>query len=169
MASEKDKIKMRSLKSEILEESELLQDIVDGLCIKYDRELTKYIGKVKDLIDNKEQLTNLEMEDIAIRVPIYMYYAVEGVEDLGIAYDNSKLTYKQKYSEMYQIAKGTIKDKESYSEEETVSEQMLEIAFKRAYKKLKAKLDICEALMLSVRKIIGKRTQEMFIASQEKD
>lgn len=163
---EEDLIKMRSLKVGVENDASRLEDIVDALTQQYIKDLDNFIATIKTAVESK-QLSDEEVENIALKIPVYMYFATEGVENIGLALDSSKMTKQQRYNEMFDLAQGTIQDKKTQAELQAMPEYYMEIVFSRAYKRLKSKLDVCEHLCLSIRKIIGKRTQDLFIASQE--
>ena len=121
------------------------------------------------MLENRNELTDCELEEIALKVPVYMYYVAEGMENIGLAYDSSKMNKLEMFNKMYDMADGTIQDKKSRAELNSMPEHYIEIVFSRAYKRIKAKLNVCEHLCLSIRKIIGKRTQDLFTADQEVD
>lgn len=167
MISEQDKIKVRTIKNKIEQDSGIIENIVDQLVAKYNADLDNFMAEIKGLIDSRDDLTDFELEKIALKVPVYMYFSVSGVENLGIQYDNAKARRQSEYNTYYMDEEGTIKDKQAAAELKVIPEQVMEIAFQRAYKKLKAKIDTCEQLCLSIRKIIGKRTQDLTINKYE--
>lgn len=167
--TEDDKMKMRSLKSSIEGDSEELERMVSVITKQYESDLDNHITEIKNALENRDQLTDTELEKMALKVPIYMYFAVEGLEDLGLRSDSSKMTKAETFNKLFNQADGTIQDKRAIAELQSMPHYYIEIVFSRAYKRLKSKIDVCEHLCLSIRKVIGKRTQDMFVSSQEQD
>ena len=161
---EVDEVEMRGQKREIEGASKKLEDVVEQLVKKYSADLDDFMDHVKECIDERDKLSDFELENMSIRVPVYMYFAATGLEQLGIEYDSAKTSRTQAYSRWFTLADGTIQDKQAEADRETLTEQFLEIAFQRAYKQLKQKLEVCENLCQSLRKVIGKRTQDIAIA-----
>lgn len=162
-----DTIKNRTIKKEVEEQSAQLENIVDGLVNKYNKDLEDFMEEIRELIKDRDKLTDYELERIALKVPIFMYFSVNGVESLGIQYDVAKAKKQEEFNSQYIKKSGTIKDKEAAAGNDTLSEAVMEMAFSRAYKKLKSKVEACEQLCLSIRKIIGKRTQDLTISKYE--
>lgn len=169
MIDDQTKRKLRTVKNEVEKDGEVLQNIVEQLVARYNRDLDDFMEEVKHIIDNREELDDLTLEKVAIRVPVYMYFSSNGLEALGIQYDHAKAKRLSEYNTYFMDAGGTIKDKEAEAGLKVIPETMMEEALKRAYKLLKTKLEACEHLNMSIRKVIGKRTQEQFTAKFEQD
>lgn len=166
---EVDDQELRAQKRDIKKTAKQLEDVVDQLVKKYSADLDEFMAEIRDIIQERDSLTDFELEKVTIKVPVFMYFAATGLENLGIEYDASKLNKSQAFSKSFAFADGTIHDKNAEAEQETMTEQFLEIAFLRAYKQLKQKLDVCENLCLSLRKIVGKRTQDIAISRYDQN
>lgn len=151
--------KIRTRKKQTEENSEVIERIVANLVGKYTRDMDNFLYTIKEKIDNNYDLTDKEIENITIKVPIYLYFASEGVEVLGIQGDNAKLVKLEQYNDFYIRAEGTINDKTSQAELATIPEHLLEVAYIRAYRTVKAKLDAAENICHSIRKVLSKRMQ----------
>jgi len=113
--------------------NQLVDDVIDF------EELDSYISKVEDKLKNNDMLSDSELEKITLRLPIYIYFAIEKLETIGIKNDLGKLIKQEKYSQSYTKEEGTIKDKENKAELSSLDEEIVEKAYYRAYKKLKGK------------------------------
>lgn len=162
-----DEGKLRSLRREVEKNADIINRIVDTIIGKYVTELNKVIEDARNLIENKDRLTDTEIEDLVLRIPVYLYFAAEGLETLGVEGDNAKAIKSEAYNEAYLVAEGTIKDKEAAAELQTFSEQMIETAYTRAYKKLKAQIEKAEHVFSGAKKVLSKRMQEWEIARTE--
>ena len=160
-------MKMRTTKSKVERDSKEIERMVDTVSSCFENELDAIIQKIKELLSNSDKISDDELELMTLKVPVYMYFAQQGVENIGIMYDASKLNKQQTFNELFDRAEGTISDKKAIAELSSMPQHYVEIVFSRAYKRLKSKIDVCEHLCLSLRKVIGKRTQDLFIASQE--
>jgi hypothetical protein len=167
MDSEQVERKLRSRKIEVEQNSAKIEQIVDQLVSKYNRDLDDFMNKVKDLLSEADrkgsEISTTDIENITLRVPLYMYFAANGLETLGIQGDNAKAARMEVFNEIYLDASGTIQDKTHTAEQETFAEYLLEIAFTRAYKKLKTKLEMAEQMCQASRKVLQKRISEMDI------
>lgn len=154
---------LRKLKHYVETNSKRVELLVSQLVTKYNRDLDDFLNTTRDLLNQRERLTTTEIENLTIKVPIYAYFASEGVENLGIELDNMKAIKSQRYNDAYMEADGTIGDKKALAENETLTEGLMEVVYTRAYKKLKTKVDLCESIAQSARKVLTKRITEIEI------
>lgn len=160
--------KLRTIKREIENNSETIEKIVDQLVKKYNEDLDKCIFEAKELLDKKDKLTDYEIENITLRVPIYMYYAVHGLETLGIQLDNAKAIQKTKYNEHYIEAQGTVGDKTAKAENLVIPEHLMVVCYERAYKKLKTKTEVALQICQATRKVLTKRISEIEVSKNDR-
>lgn len=159
--------KLRSIKYQVEQNSERIDKIVDGLVAKYNKDLDRFINDTKELLDNADRLSDNEIENLTLRVPIYMYFGVNGVESLGIQLDNAKAVKMESYNAKFMESSGTIADKTAESENGTLPEYLMVVCYDRAYKKLKAKMDVATQICQSTRKVLQKRISELDINKTE--
>lgn len=162
-----DEGRVRSVKRRTEEESVLIDQIVMNLVGKYSKELDEFISDVKAKLPS-DKLSNEEIEDLTLKIPIFMYFAVDGVEALGLQSDTAKGIRTEMFQEAFLKADGTIKDKEHTAGSATINEYIVEMAYARAYKKLKSKLDIAEQLCQASRKVLQKRISEINLGLYQK-
>lgn len=157
--------RMRSRKREVETHSSKIEAIVKQLVSKFGGELDVFMGKIKSILDDADkrqcEVSTSEIESINLRIPSFMYFAVEGLEVLGLQGDTAKLTKMEVYNRIYLNTEGTIQDKTHAAEQETFPEYLLEIAFQRAYKQLKQKIDVAEIMCRSANKVLHKRITEI--------
>lgn len=162
-----DENKMRQVKAKVEMNSITLERLVDNIVLKYNRELTEEVDKVKVLLDKKDTLEDSEIENLVMRIPVYMYYAGGGLESLGIEADMAKAVKLEIYNEKYMELDGTIKDKEAEAYNQTFNEQLIEVAFQRAYKKLKIQLEMADSVFSGAKKVLTKRMMDIDISKRD--
>lgn len=160
--------RMRQIKAKVELNSATLERLVENILAKYIRELNEEIDKVKELLEKKDTLEDAEVEHLVMRIPVFMYYASGGLETLGIESDMAKAVKLEVYNEKYMRADGTIKDKEAEATNLTFNEQMIEVAFARAYKKLKVQLEMAEHIFSGAKKVLSKRMQSIELEKTDK-
>lgn len=154
--------RMRSIRMKIEEESKLIDQMVDVVIAKYNKDLHSFIEECYELLKEKDRLLeDTELENMTIRIPMFMYFAATGLETLGIEGDTAKAHTMEVYNEAFGKASGTIKDKAAESELKVLSEKYIEIVFIRAYKKLKTQIEMAEHIFSGVKKVLSKRMNEM--------
>lgn len=156
---------MRKMRIQVEDESEAVNGLVDNLVNKYGKDLERSIDKIRNALRDSGDtpISNEELEKFVMEVPVYMYYAIEGLERLGIEGDNAVALKKEKFNRMYIMTSGTIEDKTKQAELDTLTEYYVETAYKRAYRKLKEKIAKAEHVYTGAKKVLDKRTHELFI------
>lgn len=156
-----DEIKMRSIRHKVEENSRTIDQIVGNIVRKYSDELDGEVERIRYLLEDSDKLTDEELEIMVMRLPVIMYYGINGLEDLGIESDMAKAVKLEVYNDRYLDSDGTIQDKTHLAELETVNEQMIEVAFTRAYRKLRSKIEMAEHVYSGAKKVIDKRMRDM--------
>lgn len=162
-----DENKMRQVKAKVETNSITLERLVENIVLKYIRELNEEVDKVKRLLDDKDTLTDSEIENLVMRIPVYMYYAAGGLESLGIESDMAKAVKLEVYNEKYMKLTGTIKDNEAEAFNLSFNEHLIEIAFARAYKKLKIQLEMADSVFSGAKKVLTKRMMEIELSKRD--
>lgn len=153
--------RLRSIRHGVEEKSVTVERIVDNIVTKYSHELDAEIDNIKTLLDNSQRLSDGEIESIVMRLPIFMYYGVNGLENLGVESDMAKAVKAEVYNDKYLETDGTIPERTHQAELNTMNEQMISVAFSRAYKKLKSKIDQAENVFSGAKKVLTKRMQDI--------
>ncbi|MFW6017168.1 MAG: hypothetical protein ACOCRK_12075 [bacterium] len=135
--------------------NQLVEEVIDF------EELDNYIKKVENKLQDNDMLSDNELEKITLRLPIYIYWAIEKLETIGIKNDLGELIKQEKYSDSFTNNEGTVKDKENQAELDSLEEEIVEKAYYRAYKKLKGKIRKADGLYKATKKILNKRTAEI--------
>lgn len=152
--------KLRTLKNSVEEQSAVIEQIVEQIVGRYNRDLEALLSDVKVMLDKKGDLTDAELESITLKLPVYMYFSAGGLEMLGIEGDTAKAVKMSIYNQKYLLSEGTIQDKTKSAEIQTLNEAIIETAFIRAYKKLKIQIEMAEHIFSGVRKVLSKRIAE---------
>lgn len=149
--------------------SKLINELVDEVVLNYSGPFDAYIQEILETkLKNSYHLTNAEIEEMTLRIPVYLYLIATGLENLGVDGDMAKLQRQEIHNQAYLDIEGTIQDKTKYAELKSNKEQVLEIVYQRAYKKLKFKLDAAYAVHASIRKILTKRITELELSKSDK-
>lgn len=159
--------KVRTLKRKVEENSAVVEKVVDSIVSKYNKDLDDYIRKIKRLLDRGDVLSDAEIENAVMRIPVFLYYAASGLESLGIEGDNAKAAKIEVFNAAYLEIEGTIQDKTKHAELQTFPEYLIEVAFARAYKKLKTQIDMAEHIFSGAKKVLSKRMLDIDISRQD--
>ena len=146
--------KIRTIKTQVEDDSRAIDNIVDEIIQPYCSGLDKYVKFVSDILaDGENPPTNDELDDFCLNLSTQIYFASGMCERLGIKDDIARAVYK----EVYHTARdaqmtGTVADKDSLAELASQQEQLTSICYTRAYKIVKAKVESAQELLSSCKK-----------------
>lgn len=154
--------KINSIKLRVEDSSVQMEEIVNGIISTYVDDLDKYVKYIDErLIDAQKPPTDAELEDFCLNLSTLIYFASGMCEQLGIRSSIATAVYKETYNTTRDnLSKGTVQDKNTLAELESQQEQLVDIAYKAAYKIVKAKIDSAQELLSSCKKSISRRMQE---------
>lgn len=158
-----DTEKIEKIHSGVISESEFIKRLVDTMVFKYSADLDSFVASVVDNLKlassahTMDAYTDDVIQHEALQLPTILYFAGNGLEDLGA--ENSVAEYKRKelYNEAFAQAHGTIPDKKAYAEKLSEDEKMLEHIYDSAYKKLRLKIDHAMKILESLKKVLDLR------------
>ena len=150
------------LQEQIEGTSSEMDEIVNGIVKQYVVDLDRYVDFIRSILkDGQNPPTAEELDDFCLNLSTLIYYASAMSERLGIRDDIARAIYKEVYhSARSGEAKGTVQDKNSLAELASQKEQLISIAYTRAYKIVGAKVDAAQELLQSCKKVISRRMNE---------
>lgn len=160
--------KVREVNRRVQKHAAILNQFVDSLVNRYLQDLSAYIDKVKVMIERDSDLTDIELEQMTLRIPVYLYYASGGLEKLGVEGESAKAVRMEVFNTIYVELRGTIQDKTKGAELATFPEYLVEVAFARAYKKLKLQIEMAEHIFTGVRRVLAKRITDIEVGKLER-
>lgn len=145
----------------IEERSQPIQEVVENIVNKYCSDLDRIMKTIKNwLSDESNALNDQELEDLMIRIPLFLYDVCSNQELVGLQSSIADQIHKEAYSEAFRVARGTIADKNSVADLNTRSEQLEKIIFDRAYKGIKLKIEMAVEMLASIKKVQSARMQQ---------
>jgi hypothetical protein len=139
--------------------SKEMDDIVGLLVQKYSMSLDDCIVQIRERLSG-DSMSDDELERFALELPVYLYFAGEGQEALGIREDMAKSIRTESFNHFRSRADGTVADKNTAAELATTEETMVWSAYQRAYKKMKFKIEAGYEVLNSIKKILTRRVAE---------
>ena len=153
------------LNQEISENSKLIEDIAFNISKEFTQELDKVMGTCKSIFQSKDKITNQEIEDLLPQLPSILYFVNEGQEAVGIKQDIAEMTRKTNYNIAREKANGTVADKNTTAEGQVINEAINEIIYQRAYKLIRAKIEMAQEVVNSLKRIFDARMMEYQIGN----
>lgn len=157
-----DVAKISEIKLHIEDNSKQMDEIVNDIILPYVEELDKYVSHIDERLCQKDNPPNdAELENFCLNLSTLIYFAGGMCEQLGLRSSIASAVYKEMYNTSRDnIATGTVADKNALAELQAQQEQLVDIAYKSAYKIVKSKVDNAQELLSSCKKAISRRMQE---------
>jgi hypothetical protein len=163
---------VRSALSGVEEQSVLIKQITDEVVGRYSRELDEFVTNIKGLLDRIRQgtvvnISDRQLELNTIKLPVLMYFAGNGLEQLGCEGDVAKARRLEEFNNILMRVDGTIPHRQAVAENSIFYQAMAETIYIRAYKQLKSKMDMADRLFSALKKVLSKRMLELELSGRE--
>lgn len=166
LSAELDLELAQEIRERVDSNSKFISQVVDNLITEYTKDLDSMMEFILEIVrDEKNPASDAELNNIVLELPAILYYASEGVEKLGIKEDVARAIRKEIYNSAHKEAGGTIADKQAEAEIASQQEYIVQVAYERAYKIIRAKIDAGYELLSSVKKVISSRITGMELSN----
>lgn len=157
-----DMAKINEIKLHVEDNSKQMDEIVNDIISAYVDELDKYVTHIDERLCQKDNPpSDAELENFCLNLSTLIYFAGGMCEQLGLRSAIASAVYKEMYNTSRDsLTTGTIADKNTLAELQAQQEQLVDIAYKSAYKIVKSKVDNAQELLSSCKKAISRRMQE---------
>lgn len=154
--------KINGIKLHIEDNSKQMDNIVQDIISAYIKDLDEYVEHIDTRLCQKDNPpTDAELETFCLNLSTLIYFAGGMCEQLGLRSSIATAVYKEMYNTSRDnLTSGTIADKNTLAELQAQQEQLVDIAYKSAYKIVKSKVDNAQELLSSCKKAISRRMQE---------
>ena len=133
---------------------EIVNVVVDEVVRKATKPLDDVMEKIQEHLTDVQSMTTEDLNYFITYLPTVMYFTTDRAELVGIKMDASAAIRREKYDDLYAFAAGkTIPDKESETRKLVMNETVIETAYKRAYKKVQAKLEQADKVLTSLKRV----------------
>lgn len=140
--------------------SQPMLEAVNTIVKNHTGDLEQVIHKIRDMLkDETDQLTDLEIDDIMLQLPILLFDNTDDQELVGLQSDLANQIYREAYNEAYKLARGTVADKSSVAELNAMANKLDSFIYDRAYKIIKQKIDMARETLNAVKKVQASRQQ----------
>lgn len=143
---------------EVEDNSIYLDNIVLKVTKKYCEELDKIVYQVKAILSNlDDDITNQDLDDIMLQLPLSLYTTSDRQELLGLRDDVASALQKEVYSKAHLEYTGKVGEKTAYAENASQKQYIISCIMSRSYKIVRSKVEAGYELLNSVKKIINRR------------
>lgn len=169
LANDIDISKVRDVDARVITNSNEVDDIVDALVQKYCTTLDEYMRVIDNILtDDTQDVSDQELDMFTLNLPSILYFTTAAQESLGIKEDVAKAIKEDVYNRVRDKSQGTVADKDTAAELQSQAEAIVHIAYSRAYKKVKARVEAAYEMLNSIKKVITHRIAVAELSSADK-
>lgn len=152
---------MESFKQEIEENSVDIQQMIASVLNGRTRELDDYIDSIKTRLAQPNSISTQELDRIIVDIPVFLYYVIEGLEELNVKKGVSGEKAKFYENELIINSTGTVSEKQAKACNATVKNRLVQLVYKTAASILQNKINTALELLNSAKKVQQRRLEEM--------
>ena len=149
------------LNQQIKENSKIIEDIVYDITRQYTKPLDDIMVICRQIFTSNDKITNEEIEDLLTQLPTALYFVNEGQEFVGLKEDVAKMVKMEKYNEARKKAAGTVADKNTEAEIQSLNEALNQVIYQRSYKMIKSKVEMGQEMINSLKRVFDARMNDL--------
>ena len=162
--------KLEILNQDVNEYYERLEKIEFSIINQYTENLDYCIKAIQDYLNNNQGETTIsEINRQIMNLGPLLYFALVGLEKVGIKEDISNQIRLAVYNSARAEATGTKEDKNSVAEEKSKQEAIINDLYSRCYKEIKVRCDMGQELLKSLKKVLSAKMLEMELTRVQVD
>lgn len=154
---------MAKIDKELLEAEHIVKTEVDKIC----RPLDEYVDFVVNLLRSGSEITNSELEYMALDLSTQLYYVAKQVELIGIREDIAEFIKNDNYDIAFSTTQGTVADKTASGRLNSQEEALIKLHYKRCYKAINQRLERGEKILDAVKKAMSRRMAELDLSRKD--
>ena len=161
--------KIEEVKNKIEEYMIEINKYSSEIISKYTDTLDSIMRDIKNDVIDSDNVDDALLQHYFLSLTNALYFIGSSVESVGFYDDISELNYKLAYNEAFienkaksvgNAVKQTNADNQIAAENNSVSEQVMNLVYSRSYKIIKAKIDAGYEMVRTLSKILSSRQQE---------
>ena len=161
------------MEKQILENVEsnslIVQDTVKDIIGDATKELDDYITSIRDLFLSDKPIPDGDLDKIILRIPTYIYYLTQFLQALDIRKGVSAESAKYTENEALLSATGTVAEKQAQASNKSLSNRLIQIAYKTATAIVQGKVNGAMEILGSAKKVQQRKLEEMKLTKMAGD
>jgi len=141
--------------------SKEVEEIVKSIVSQYCQELDDYMAQLDhmlvDAANNGTEISDRQLEEASLNLASLLYFVWSSQEVVGIQQDVAEAIRNDVYNRVREKATGTVADKDTAAQLQSITESIVAIAYSRAYKQIRAKVEAASEMRNALKKIISLR------------
>lgn len=157
-----DDEKVKDILKQNNDNTQYFSNLVEDMVNKYTGGLDELMTNIQTAItDPKNPITDYELESAILKLPNYLYFCGQAIENLSVKQDIAKSIKQNKYSEFHMNTSGTIADKDAKASSEVLYEQIITDIFSRSTKKVSRRIEAGYEMLSACKKVLQRRMLEI--------
>lgn len=152
---------VKDINIKVTNNGSLIEDICDKIIKENTEDLDTFMDKITAVLNDSDNpsLSPDEMDQALLRLTTLLYYTSSKAEGVGIKSDLASSVRKEVYNNAFINMEGTINEKMAKADDESLGEKIVEIAYTRAYNKIRNKVQIGLEMLAALKKIMSRRLE----------
>ena len=152
---------LKLIKEKIDSQSIQVREMVNSIVGDSTSQIDMFIERTKHLFLDSSQIQDGDLDKVILSIPVQIYYLTQVLQDLdikkGMATENSK--FVQNNCLINSV--GTVAEKQAKSENESLKDRVVQLAYKSASSLIQSKINIAMEILASAKKVQQRRLEEM--------
>ncbi len=149
------------VKGAVIEDSRYIIDTVNKLVLPHTEELDNLVEDIHDNLRQDVTFTDEQLSQMILKLNTYLYRVIDPNLGIDIREEISHMKQKSDYALARQSAAGTVSDKDNEAWLATQDITVLNLIYKESNRLMKSKTDRASELLLSLKKVLTFRIQQM--------
>jgi len=149
------------VRESVTTDSKYVMDVVNALVEEHTDELDKMVERIHEDLRQDVTFTDEQLSKMVLEMNTLLYNIIDPNLGIDIREEISHMKQKSDYALARQTASGTVADKDNEAWLATQDISVLNLIYKESNKLMKSKLDRASELLLSLKKILTFRIQQM--------
>ena len=148
-------------KKPVIEDSDYINETVEKIVNEHTKEMDSFVESVHEDLRQDVSYTDEQLSEKILKLNVILYGVIGANFAVDIRQEISGMKQKSDYAFARKTAEGTVADKDNEAFLATQDISVLNLIYKEANKLMKSKVDRASELLLSLKKILTFRIQQM--------
>ena len=138
-----------------------VSDMVNTIIGTNTKEIDEYIDNVRNSFLSSNEVSDSDLDKIILKIPVYIYYLTRVLQEIDIRKGMSAENAKYTENEVLLESTGTVAEKQAKATNATVTNRVVQLAYKTASSTIQAKMNGAMEILASAKKVQQRRLEEM--------
>ena len=154
-------MELNDVKTQVESNSVQVSDMVNSIIGTNTKEIDDYIDNVRNSFLNDSEVLDADLDKIILKIPVYIYYLTRVSQEIDIKKGMSAENAKYNENQVLLESTGTVAEKQAKAVNATVSNRVVQLAYKTASSVIQSKMNGAMEILASAKKVQQRRLEEM--------